>query len=148
MDPLSITAGSIAVLSALTASGKGINRLVSLKRAPAELLALSNEIESLRALLLVVQLALINVRDTAAYTSCKELFGLILGDVGSTVLDLESKIEFQLKRADVVAQDGRPKISRIAWLKADSEVERLKWRIRDARGNLSTALSAMNLHVW
>jgi hypothetical protein len=55
MDPLSIAASSIAVLGAVTSTGKGIGKLVSLRNAPIELQALSNEAEAFRSILVIVQ---------------------------------------------------------------------------------------------
>lgn len=64
MDPLSITASAIAVLGALTASGKGLNKLLSLPKAPEQLQTLSNELESFRGLLVTVQTVLLNLKGT------------------------------------------------------------------------------------
>jgi hypothetical protein len=44
MDPLSITASTIALISALKATSKVIRKLVKLQDAPVELFELSNEV--------------------------------------------------------------------------------------------------------
>ncbi len=51
MDPLSITASLIALISAANQVAIGINKLASLRGAPASILALNNELSDLRLVL-------------------------------------------------------------------------------------------------
>lgn len=147
MDPLSITASSIAVLSAVTLSGKNFNKLLSLRKAPAEVLELSNEVEALRSMLLIVQNSLLHIHGSTTYRTGEKELTVLLRAVETSVLDLEKTIEYQLKRPEQVYQDGHLKISRSAWLKAAPEIERLRERIRDARSNLIAGLATINLEV-
>ena len=75
MEPLST---SLAVLSAITASGQGLNKLLSLRKAPVELQALSNEVETLRGLLLIVQLSLDGIEGLTASEDCEEAISILL----------------------------------------------------------------------
>ncbi len=55
MDPLSITAGAIAVIGALRQAAKCVQRLRAIRQAPAELKALLEEVIDLRGLLEQIQ---------------------------------------------------------------------------------------------
>ena len=147
MDPLSITASSTAVLSAVTVSGRGINRLISLYKAPTELLALLNEVEALRGLLTIVQSSLRRIKGTDALLSYEVSLNVLLQAVQHAVLDLESKVEYQLKRNEEKDYRGRPKVSRMNWLRARPEIALLRQNIRDARDNLTAGLAAISLNL-
>ena len=147
MDPLSITASSIAVLSAISGTSKGIGKLTSLRRAPIELQSLSNEIEALRCLLSIVHTALRRFQGTLAYQGSGDALCTLLAPVQDSVLELQSKIEYQLKRSDELDKNGLPKVSRTAWLRSNGEIQRLREKIRDARANLLTGLATVNLQI-
>lgn len=145
MDPLSITAGALAVLGALTATGKGTNRLLSLRKAPAELLALSNEAEALRRLLLIVQTTLRPINGTPTYNKSSGLLVPLLDRAQDAVLELQTMVEFDLKRSEELGPHRLPKVSWIKWMTAGPAMERLKQTIRDARDNLDAGLAALHL---
>ena len=147
MDPLSIAASSIAVLGAIMGTGRGIHTLLSLRKASAELYMLSNEVEALRGLLLIVHTSLHQIHGSETYLANEEALRLLLNAVKDSVLDLESKIEYQLKRSEDVDRQGLPKVSRAAWLKAGPDIDRMRQRIRDARGNLEAGLLAINVQI-
>ena len=147
MDPLSITASSIAVLSAVTGTGKGIGKLVSLRNAPLELQALSNEAEAFRSLLVIVQSSIRHFQGSDAYGECGEALCSLLTEAKQAVLELQSTIEYQLRRGIDVDRNGRPKVSRVTWLRSAGKVEDLRARIRNARGNLSTGLQVVDVHL-
>jgi hypothetical protein len=147
MDPLSITASSIAILGAITGTGKGIGKLVSLRHAPAELQALSNEVEAFRSLLVIVQSSIRHFQGSEAYEECGEALCGLLAEAKEAALELQSKIEYQLRRGVEVDQHGFPKVSRMTWLRSAGKIEDLRVKIRNARGNLSTGLQAINVHI-
>ena len=147
MDPLSIAASTIAVLGALTASGKNLNKLLSMRKAHAELYMLRNELEALRGLLLIVHTSLRQINASETYLENKEAFCLLLTAVEDNVLELERKLQCVFKRPENCDFNGSNKLSWAAWLKAGPEIERIRQRIRDARGNLEVALSAINMQV-
>jgi hypothetical protein len=62
-------------------------------------------------------------------------------------LELQSKIEYQLKRGVETDRNGLPKVSRTTWLRSSGEIEKLRKRINNARSDLSTGLQAINVHL-
>ena len=148
MDPLSIAASSIAVLGAVTSTGKGIGKLVSLRDAPVELQALSNEAEAFRSLLVIVQSSIRHIQGSDAYEEFGEALCDLLSNAKRAALDLQSKIEYELKSGIEIDKNGLPKVSRTAWLGSSGEIEKLRQRINTARSDLSTGLQAIHhLHL-
>ena len=143
-DPLSIVASSIAILGALTTSGKGISKLISLRHAPEELQDLSNEVESLRLILEHIRLALLNIHGSQLYRDYEGAMTSLLQDMRRAVDDLESLIVCQLQRVD---KDGTISLSKREWLQASSKIEKKKQRISKARSKLGTMMDAMNLQL-
>ena len=142
MDPLSVIASFIAVLQALTAAGKGVNKILDLRKAPVELQALFNEVQALRALLTDLQNAAHEVP-----AGSKESLLSLLEPVRNAVLDLDKLVQYQLTHAYELDQQGHPRVSKAGWLKASPRIEQIRQRIRDARGNLEAGLSAQSLSV-
>ena len=99
------------------------------------------------ALLLIVQINLSHVHGSSAYQECREALTTLLSAARSSVLELDSKIEYQLKRADKLNRHGCAKVSGLEWLGAGREIKRLKKNIRDARGNLEVGLGALHLQI-
>ena len=147
MDPLSITASSIAVLGAVTSTSKGIGKLVSLRTAAVELQALSNEAEAFRSLLVIVQSSLRHIQGSDIYQEHGEALCNLLSNAKEAALELQCKIEYELKRGVEIDQNGLPKVSRTAWLRSSGEIEKLRQRINNARTNLSTGLQAIDLRL-
>lgn len=147
MDPLSITASSIAILGAISGTGKGISKLVSLRDAPIELQALYNEAEAFRSLLVIIQSSLRHVEGSRAYAEYGEALISLLEQAKEAVLELDSTIEYQLRRGIEVDQDGLPKVSRMMWMRSAGKIEDLRTRIRNSRDNLSTGIQALNLDI-
>lgn len=147
MDPLSITASVIAVLQAVNGTGKGIGKLISLRNAPAELQALSNEIEAFRSLLVIVHSSIRHIKGSAAYEDCSEPLCYLLREAERAVLDLQCTVEYQLRNGVEVDRDSRPKVSHATWLKSSKKIQQLRDKIRDARDNLSTGLQGINLQI-
>ena len=147
MDPLSITASAIAVLSAVTGAGRGLNRIVDLRKAPAEIQALYNEVEALRSLLSVTQNALLDIRDTELYRQLHEPLEVLLRPVEALAIELEQLLEFRLKRQESISPNAAMKVDYVEWLKADKAIARIRQDIRDARGNLEAGLTAANISI-
>lgn len=140
MDPLSITASSLAVLGALTAGGKGIQKLASLRHAGDDFEDLRHEAENLRGLLTLFREALLVIHGSTAYVDHGELLSTLLETAHKVVVDLESFVAFHLTKAN---EDTT--LSKRRWLKASSQVEKLRQRIRDARSNLIFAVGVLSL---
>ena len=108
---------------------------------------MSNEIEALRSLLVIVQTTLQHLHGSPAYEDSTEALCGLLSTVRGCVLDLESKVAYQLQRSDELDRSGLPKVSRLSWLRSTSEIEAMRQKIRDARGNLQLGINAIDLHI-
>jgi hypothetical protein len=110
MDPLSITAGVIAVLGAVSASSTGVHKLHGLRNAPEELAALFNEVEALRSVLIVVQTSLRKLQGTETYYEVQEPLQLLLESASKAATELHAVLEYQLKRGEDLDTKGRLKV--------------------------------------
>lgn len=145
MDPLSITASCIAVLQAATTSGSILRRLVELRHAPERLQELSNELEALRSLLVLLRSSLLRIRDTEYYAEAREPLEVLLRPVKDRVEEFGAMLEYRLKASEELNRHGLPKVSKREWVRANTEVHTLKQRIRDARDNLTAGLQMLSL---
>lgn len=145
MDPLSFTASLIAVVGALATAFQSAQRLVSLKNAPMELIALLNEVTALRSLLRVITRSVDGLQDLREINEAFEDIQALLRPVKDHVQQLDNLTQYQLKRNEEYDRDGRPKVARLAWLRRGPDLSRLRQDIRDTRGNLQTAMTAVNL---
>lgn len=144
MDPLSITAGIIAVVGASGTVGKGLRKLVALRNAPDCLFQLNNEVTDLQ---LIVQAVVINAHDSSADDSAAaaqhQLIRNALSRVKKVVLELEELIEYALTKVT----DSGSKIDKVAWLRAEKKIQNVKDKIRDAKGDLTIASHFVNSYV-
>lgn len=147
MDPLSITASSIAVLGALTTSGKGLSKLISLRHALEELHDLENEVEGLRLLLSQVRLGLLSIHGSQVYQDNEEVLTKMLADVHRPVEDFQALVEYQLQQIDIDSDSTSPRLRKGQWLRADSKIERHRRRIRDARENLIAVIGSLGIQL-
>ena len=145
MDPLSITASCIAVLGALTTSGKGLSKLIALRHSPDELQDLSNEVEGLRLLLTQVQLSLLSIHGSQVHRDNEEILSRMLERMRKPVEDLQTLVEYQVQ--GIVNDSSPPRLRKREWLRADPKIERHRRRIRDARHDLGLAMTAVNIQL-
>jgi len=102
----------------------------------------------LRSLLIMVQSVLLRLRDDGtAYIRHHEELCSLLSAVEKNVLELDSKIEYQLKGSEQNDQLGRPTVSKRSWLRAAPEVERMRHNINHACSRLQLALTALNTEI-
>lgn len=115
MDPLSVTAGIIAILGAGGVVGKRITILTALKSAPDELLILNNEISDLQYVLNDVQDLLRRQPDDHG---APVPFALTkaLQQSRETVLALEKLIAYDLTVID--SRSKVPRVDKSRWLRA------------------------------
>ena len=143
MDPLSITAGILAVIGAGSTVGKGLKKL-SASRLPI-LLQLNNEVTDLQFVVQgvrdVLQQSTQTDRDGEGFQLTRASLVSALGHVKETLLDLESIIAYRLTTID--SRNGRTDINRISWLQVEPEVKSIKDDIHTDRVRLSTALSLL-----
>lgn len=143
MDPLSITASTLTVLTALEAA---FQLMKSFHDAPAHLEALNNEIADLTA----------TVTETAQVLKDSQNKADPLVDNGSHLTLAVSSIRAKAQELEnlfrsclipPLSASGETKLSRFTWLKVKSKVQRLQAELRDGRLNLSNALATFTAYV-
>ena len=145
MDPLSLTAGILAIVGAGSTIGKGLKKIISARSIPGILLQLHNEVTDLRYVIQDVDDLL--RRQVQVSREDEELFprhaSLIsaLEYAKRTLLTLESLIAYDLTVID--SRDGRIRIDWFSWIRAESKVKILKDDICTDRVRLSSALSLL-----
>ena len=144
MDPLSITVSAIALVGAVEALGKSLRALGKLTTANGELLALLNEIEALKGLLLEIGWA---VRDAQGANGLpqSQLSSILelLSHTKSTLLELDQLVHYRLIQPQ---RHGREvKVARVSWLKERAVVKELQDRLQSDVLNLSVATGMINL---
>ncbi|OTA40007.1 hypothetical protein BTJ68_00202 [Hortaea werneckii EXF-2000] len=144
MDPLSITASCIAILEASTATGKALNKLIALRKAPEDLQQLFNEREASRALLVVVRSTLLKIQGTAVYRDNREALEQLLTRFRNEIGSLDALLEYQLTQPEANS-NGLAEVRKLQWMKAGPKIRDIKQRIRDARSGLKSAFDALNL---
>ncbi len=147
MDPLSLTASIIAIVSAGSIVNKGLEKILSARRLPDILLQLNNEVTDLKYIVqdiddLLRQQAQATREDKKPLPSHASLISA-LEFSKRTLLALESLVAYKLTVVD--SRDRRTRIDWMAWLRVESKVERLKEDIRTDRVRLSSALSLLTL---
>ncbi len=140
MDPLSITAGILAVLGASGEVAKQVKNLLALEDAPDELLALNIEISDLRFVLHDVEYLLQRQSEESA---AHILLGLTkaLQRSRETVLALEKLIAYDLTVINPISK--KPRIDRSRWLRSVKHLETYKDRVRRSRLEISAASAIM-----
>ena len=145
MDPLSMTAGILAVIGAGSTVHKGLKKILSARRLPDILFQLNNEVTDLQYVVqdvddLLRQRSQSTGEDPCPLSSYASLTSA-LEHAKATLLALESLIVHELTTVDSL--DGRTKMNRITWLRVESKVKSLKDDIRTDRVRLSSALSLL-----
>jgi hypothetical protein len=141
MDPLSVTAGIIAIFQAGSTLSNGLKKIISLKNAPDILLALSNEVADIQVVLEDVDNLLrehLEITGTEPVTSIDR----VLKKVKSTLLKLQSLLAYKL--TTVKGRGNELRLDRSVWLRLEGEVRELKDEIRGDKVSLSSALSILN----
>ena len=142
MDPLSITAGIVAIVGATGTVGKGLQKLAQTRHAPEILVGLKDEVSDLHLLIE-------GTSDLARYH--ESVFTKSLGPaalrglkrIQNTVLVLEKLIVYDL--TTIVNSDGQIEIDRLAWIKSQNRLQQIKSQIQADRIYLSTALNLANV---
>ena len=140
MDPLSATASILTIVGTAGVIGKGLSKIIALRRAPDILLALNNEVADLYC---VVQAVDHLIREHSETTHAAAITNLCraLEKAQTTLFKLEDLIRDEL--TIVKGCDGERKLDRIVWLRSASKVRELKDQLRADRNDLSSALSLL-----
>ena len=138
MDPLSITVSIVALIGAAQQVAVGLNKLASLRGAPAAVLALNNELSDLRLVLSEAEpLLLKHGRATAASTVANDtrLKPSIEG-ARAKLVELESIIQNRL-----MTRLGA--IDRLGWLKEQDKIRKALKDLRIVRLNITAMLGVV-----
>lgn len=140
MDPLSISASIVALIGAAEGIAIGINKLASLKNAPASVLALNNELSDLRLVLGEVQPLLEKHYRTSADGNCS--LADPAGD--STLLPSVQRAKVKLVELEVIVRNRLMArmgvVDKLAWAFEQEKILRAKDDLRTARLNIAAAL--------
>lgn len=138
MDPLSITASTLTVISALEAS---LQLIKTYRDAPSQLEALNNEIADISAAVTeVARVIKASQNKNVSLDDRTSHLTLALSNIRRKARDLDA-----ILRACVTSPSSASagsKILRISWLKVRSKVQSLQSELRDGRINLLIALAS------
>ena len=146
-DPLSVTAGIIAVLGAIESVTKTLARIKSIRNAPNELLALINEVSDLKLILSDVQSYLADC--TASQQLPREPLqhmSTLANRARDRLLELDELIQYRFTKAD--STTDQIKVSRREWARARSTIETFRQSLRDIRLNIVTQMVVVNSYVF
>ena len=143
MDPLSIAASIVALIGAAESIAVGINKLASLKNAPASVLALNNELSDLRLVLAEIQPLL-----EKHYTATAGNGTLRVGfSGGSTVLLSIQRAKIKLVELEVIVRNRlmvrMGVVDKLSWAFEQEKILRAKDDLRTARLNITAALGVV-----
>ena len=131
MDPLSITAGIISVLSASGTIAGGLSKIRGMKRAPNALLQLNNEVTDLQ--LLVQAIDELYRPHNATTAIQQEVVCSALERAKLTVLELEKFIGYTLTKET----DVGTKVDRVSWFRHHDRVREIRDTLRCVRSDLN-----------
>lgn len=143
MDPLSITVATLALIGAANQVAVGLNKLASLKGAPAAILALNNEVSDLRLVLQETEPLLLKHSQAAAPGQppfppkmIDATFLLSMERAKDKLVDLESVIQNRL-----MTRMGA--IDKLGWLREQDKVRKAQVDLRTVRLNITAALGVV-----
>ena len=141
MDPLSITASVLTLLTAANQVAKGLDKLASIKGAPAAVLALNNELSDLRLVLAEAEPLLQKYAYTAvSSTAGDRTLQRSIDKAKGRLADLESIIGNRLMRR-MGTRD------RIGWLYEQDRVQKALTDVRTAKANITAMLGVATTSV-
>lgn len=146
MDPLSIIAGSVAVLGAGGKVVKGLTKLKDLRNVPDLLLAVVNEVSDLS--LIVQEIRAIFGQDTIHGTippTAASTLTQLLDRAQAILLELDQIVNYRLLLPP--KNNGEVSVRHSAWLSEERHVLRLQGRLRTIRLDMVAGLATLNLLV-
>jgi len=142
-DPLSITASAIAVFQISAICAKGIFSIIqSIRDVPEELMALSNEVNSISAIIDEAKnvsgyLATVDSPTSQFIATYKKILDEA-GDVLGALNTLVSKCKSNSRKID----------RSVAWLCRKTQAQKYLVRLRDIREKMVALLAARNMLVF
>ena len=152
MDPLSLTAGIIAIIGASGEAAKVVRRIASLKGAPDVILALNNEIADLGLLVSAIEHAYQNQQNGGVPLPGNRIHSAdveasivsSLKQVNDRVLELQAFHTRLIRSTPGSSSSTVTSLNKSVWLVEQKRVKRLQDDFRSARLKLVTALGVLN----
>ena len=141
MDPLSITVSVLTLLTTANKVAKGLDKLASIKGAPAAVLALNNELSDLRLVLHEAEpLLQKHARIADSLTAGDRVLQLNIDQAKERLTDLELIIGNRLMRR-MGTKD------RLGWLYEQDRVQKALNDVRTARTSVTAMLGVVTTSV-
>lgn len=145
MDPLSITAGVIAILQAVDRLAGLAGQLRELVDAPTEISALLSESADNKVLFKNLKELLDASNDQSVIsTQTTTVITALVEEGRNIILQLEKIISGQLLKPSRPSLDNEKKVRRIAWVIKRGHVERLTRKLKDVRLSIAAYLASVN----
>ena len=147
MDPLSITTSLLALLRACSAASSTISKVRSLRRAPALIQALNNEISDLQLSLMdftdyLREKGEGNSRISDTNRAISTMCSTLLNRTKSKVEDAEMLIHYQILKP---GGESSFEINRIAFLREQNRLNQLQADLRNAKQQITGLFSRLGL---
>ena len=137
MDPFSLTVGILTMLEAGGKIGRGLKKVIALRKAPDILLALNNEVIDLQIVVEDVD-DLLRQHKQIALGHTRSLYQA-LERSKETLLRLESLISYEL----TTTKGREPRLDRSVWVRKEHDILELRDRTRADRFHLLSALGVL-----
>lgn len=144
MDPLSITASTIAVVSLVAKVIQGLKGTKILHNAPADFAALVNEVSDLQAVMNEFNSCLLDQSGDFDQSRIEDMHK-ILQNSKDALLELNVLIHYRLLGSN--NEDGGNKVSRLAWLRNKDNISSLRTKLQNERSNLTFCLASITSSV-
>lgn len=141
MDPLSLTAGILAVIGAAKVVVEGLQRLNSYRKAPQEILGLLSDVTELHIFLEGVGLVIEHYQSVRCTPNIRSLTEHV-GKAGQKVHDIKCLLDSPFFRDSRLNDRNK---ARIVWLQNKNKVKRLQIELRAIRVDLGTTLSLLTM---
>ena len=150
MEPISIAASLITVIGLVGKVAKGLKNVQIARGAPAEFLALVNEVSDFQIILDEFK-AVLSDHLSGIEESRRDSVHKILQNSTDTLLELEKLIYHRLVKS--YDGHGSAKVSRMAWLSNKDEIGSIRLKLKDERNNLALFIASLtscvlSLGLW
>lgn len=150
MDPLSLTAGIIALAQAAAGLGKGIQFLHSLREIPAQFVELLEDLATLQSVTDHIHNSLRELESTSASHSEPPFSGIGLSilasledDLAQIVKDLDALCD-RLKKPGGESMGSQSRVSKYKWQREKEHIAKLRNKARTTREYLALCFSVFS----
>ena len=147
MDPLSITAAAVGFIAVAGEASKNIRRLIlTVKHAPSEIVALSNELSDLTLLVDDIE-ACRNEKHGVEHCTTESIdFQLAFKAHITRAREQLSRLSALVEEVFCI-REGSAQYSRHRWLKRKSQASEIKNKLIEAKRNLGILLTSITAYV-